>query len=90
MASLIYHANCRSLANRPGAKHFRAGGPPDIHSVLLVVEGGPVTLDVVGQAIEKNTPVVVVEGSGRAADILAYAWRMLHCEKYNTFVLVSL
>lgn len=46
-----------------------------------VVEGGPVTLEVVAKAIEKRIPVVVVEGSGRAADILAYAWRMLHGER---------
>ncbi len=64
-----------------GAQYFRAGGPENIYSVLLVVEGGPVTLQVVQKSIENNLPVVVVEGSGRAADILSYAWRMLHCER---------
>ncbi len=25
-----------------------------------------------------GTPVVVMEGTGRVADLLAYAWRLLH------------
>lgn len=50
----------------------------NIFSVLLVVEGGPGTLTTAEQAIYEGTPVVVMEGSGRAADVLAYAWRFLH------------
>jgi len=46
--------------------------------VCLVVEGGPVTLKIVEEAIESNTPVVVIEGSGRMADVIAYAWRYLN------------
>ncbi len=71
-----------------GMKYFTNGGGSSdrIYSVLLVVEGGPVTLQVVGQAVENNTPVVVIEGSGRAADLIAYAWRILHCEKYIQFI----
>ena len=30
------------------------------------------------QALRSRTPVVVMEGSGRAADVLSYAWRLLH------------
>eukprot|EP00048_Salpingoeca_helianthica_P009388 m.134912 g.134912 ORF g.134912 m.134912 type:complete len:1743 (+) comp14855_c0_seq3:157-5385(+) len=48
------------------------------HSVVLVVEGGPVTLEVVQQAVHSRVPVVVIEGSGRAADLVALAWRYLH------------
>ena len=43
--------------------------------VLLVLEGGPGTLETVHQAIHNNTPSVIVKGSGRAADILAYAYQ---------------
>ncbi|KAL4228805.1 Transient receptor putative cation channel subfamily M member 2 [Mactra antiquata] len=43
--------------------------------VLLVLEGGPGTLQTVHQAIQNNTPAVIVKGSGRAADILAYAYQ---------------
>ena len=51
-----------------------------IFAVVLVVEGGPGTLDTVKKAIECRTPVLIMEGSGRAADVLAYAWRYLHDE----------
>ncbi|XP_052803076.1 transient receptor potential cation channel subfamily M member 2-like [Mya arenaria] len=42
--------------------------------ILLVLEGGSGTLETVHQAILNNTPTVVVKSSGRAADILAYAY----------------
>ncbi|XP_060065040.1 transient receptor potential cation channel subfamily M member-like 2 [Ylistrum balloti] len=42
--------------------------------VLLVVEGGPNTIETVLNAVCKNTPTVVVKGSGKAADIIAYAY----------------
>lgn len=43
--------------------------------VLLVLEGGPGTLETAHQAVANNTPIVIVQGSGRAADILAYAYQ---------------
>ena len=49
-----------------------------IFSVVLVVEGGPGTLSTVKHAIKARTPVLILEGSGRCADVLAYAWRFLH------------
>ncbi|XP_033748450.1 transient receptor potential cation channel subfamily M member-like 2 [Pecten maximus] len=42
--------------------------------VLLVVEGGPNTIETVLNAVCKNTPTVVVKGSGKAADIIGYAY----------------
>lgn len=48
------------------------------YAVLLVVEGGPVTLQVVSEAVYSRVPVVVIEGSGRVADLIALAWRYLH------------
>ncbi|RDD39507.1 Transient receptor potential cation channel subfamily M member 2 [Trichoplax sp. H2] len=42
--------------------------------VCVVLEGGPNTMATVHAAIEQNTPGVVVAGSGRAANILAYAY----------------
>lgn len=47
---------------------------------MLVVEGGPNTLKSVKNAINSKLPVVLVEGSGRAADLLAFAYRFLHDE----------
>lgn len=41
--------------------------------VLLVIEGGHDAIDDVSKSVEHNTPVVLCEGTGRAADLLAYA-----------------
>ena len=50
----------------------------NVQSVLLTVGGGHNTLQQVQLAILFGNPVVVVDGSGRAADCLTYAWRFLH------------
>ena len=45
----------------------------DITRVMLVLEGGPNTLQTAHGAMKKKTPVVVLAGSGRAADLIAKA-----------------
>lgn len=42
--------------------------------VMLVLEGGVNTLLTVAEATEKHTPVVVISGSGRAADLIAWCY----------------
>lgn len=42
--------------------------------VLLVLEGGPNTIRTMSELIKKKIPAVVVEGSGRAADVVAFAY----------------
>ena len=44
--------------------------------VLLMLEGGENTLATAAEAIESNTPVVVIQGSGRCADLIAYAYKV--------------
>ena len=44
-----------------------------VPSVLLVLEGGQGTLKTVRATINKNIPVVVIAGSGRAADLIDFA-----------------
>jgi prophage tail gpP-like protein len=44
-----------------------------VPTVLLVLEGGQGTLKTVRETISKNIPVVVIAGSGRAADLIDYA-----------------
>ncbi|KAG8543185.1 hypothetical protein GDO81_025277 [Engystomops pustulosus] len=39
--------------------------------VCVVLEGGPGTLDTIYNAMNNNTPCVIVEGSGRVADVIA-------------------
>jgi len=41
--------------------------------VLLVLEGGMNTLKTAREAIVNNTPVIVIAGSGRAADFIDFA-----------------
>ena len=42
--------------------------------VMLVVEGGVNTMTTVSQAIEQNIPVLVLNGSGRAADFISVGY----------------
>jgi len=42
--------------------------------VVLVLEGGHNTLNTAYQAIKTETPVLVMAGSGRAADFIASAY----------------
>ncbi|XP_033624226.1 transient receptor potential cation channel subfamily M member-like 2 isoform X2 [Asterias rubens] len=55
----------------------KVAGNPDVSVpiVCVVVEGGPNTIATVFEAIMNGTPAVIVAGSGRAADILAFAFQ---------------
>ncbi|CAI9542481.1 unnamed protein product [Staurois parvus] len=46
-------------------------GETAIKTVCVVLEGGPGTLDTIYNSMCNNTPCVIVEGSGRVADIIA-------------------
>ncbi|XP_065798979.1 transient receptor potential cation channel subfamily M member 2 isoform X3 [Muntiacus reevesi] len=49
----------------------RGGVAIKIPIVCVVLEGGPGTLNTIYNAISNGTPCVVVEGSGRVADVIA-------------------
>lgn len=42
--------------------------------VLLVLEGGPNTVQTMYELIKKKVPAVVIDGSGRAANVVAFAY----------------
>ncbi|ESO89164.1 hypothetical protein LOTGIDRAFT_229069 [Lottia gigantea] len=44
--------------------------------VLLVVEGGINTMKTVLETLRRNTPVVVINGTGRCADLIAYGYKL--------------
>jgi transient receptor potential cation channel subfamily M protein 2 len=48
----------------------------NIPVVLLVLEGGVNTLRTATSAINNSTPVVVIQGSGRAADFIAKGYNV--------------
>ena len=43
--------------------------------VLVVVEGGTDAIKDARKSLHQKTPVVLCEGTGRAADIMAYAFK---------------
>jgi SLOG in TRPM len=49
--------------------------------VLVLVEGGYDAIDDVHTSLENKVPVVVCAGTGRAADIIAYAYDHMIVEK---------
>eukprot|EP00004_Rigifila_ramosa_P001681 TRINITY_DN11674_c0_g1_i3.p1 TRINITY_DN11674_c0_g1~~TRINITY_DN11674_c0_g1_i3.p1 ORF type:complete len:1459 (+),score=322.92 TRINITY_DN11674_c0_g1_i3:452-4378(+) len=52
---------------------------PDIPIACVVIQGGPGTIDTVFAAVKNQTPVVVLDGTGQAAEMIAFAhhhvWR---------------
>lgn len=46
-----------------------------VPAVMLVVDGGQGTLKTVSEAVAKGMPVVTIKGSGRAADLIAEAYK---------------
>lgn len=60
--------------------------------VTIVIQGGIGTLDTAYSAVLAETPLVVIDGSGQAADILAYAWNFTHSTdaKYSTYTVNGL
>jgi hypothetical protein len=49
-------------------------GGEGIPLVLIVVEGGRDAIDDAKTSLEQNIPVILCEGTGRAADILVYGF----------------
>ena len=52
-------------------------GAIGIPVVILCLEGGPGTIKQMAEAIKKGTPAVVIDGSGRAADVVCFAYKHL-------------
>ncbi|CAF1533648.1 unnamed protein product, partial [Rotaria sp. Silwood1] len=46
--------------------------------IQILIEGGPSSLLTVVEAVMHETPVVVIEGTGRAANFIAKAYRALY------------
>ena len=44
-----------------------------VPNVVILVEGGVGSMKTVFESLKANTPVVVIKGSGRAADYIAMA-----------------
>lgn len=68
-----------------------AAGAIGVPVVLLVLEGGPNTVRTMCELIKKKIPAVVVDGSGRAADVVAYAYShtIKKCEGKNAINIID-
>ncbi|KXJ17084.1 Transient receptor potential cation channel trpm [Exaiptasia diaphana] len=68
-----------SLENAISKRKMSSETKHGIPVVLLVLEGGPNTIRTVLESVTRSpaVPVVIAEGSGRAADILAFAHRFI-------------
>ena len=53
--------------------------------VTVVLEGGEEALEAVKESVEHGIPAVVVEGTHRAADLLAFAHNNCECVRYAIF-----
>lgn len=53
--------------------------------ILLIVEGGPKTFEIALESVRKNIPVLVIEGSGKAADFISKGYKL--SEDKTRFVL---
>eukprot|EP00049_Salpingoeca_infusionum_P018811 m.358873 g.358873 ORF g.358873 m.358873 type:complete len:1618 (-) comp18327_c0_seq1:37-4890(-) len=64
----------------------------DAPVVTIVIQGGPGTLKTAYVAVTNGTPIIVVDGSGLAADVLAYAYNFLHSSlsKYSGYTIDDL
>ena len=58
--------------------HFCKEGGMGKHVVLVVVEGGTDAISDVSRSLKQKIPAVLCEGTGRAADILSYAYNHFH------------
>lgn len=91
---LFGNFRCSSLARKVGLSSFLNSiiffCAPAV--VTVVIQGGPNTLKTAVESVKAGNPIVVIAGSGQAADILAYAWNYLHSglSQYSTYTLKSL
>jgi hypothetical protein len=64
-----------------------SGSIVDVPIVVLVLEGGPGTFDTVLSSVKNGSPCVFMEGSGRCADLFAYAISKLTIKEQNSEIL---
>eukprot|EP00049_Salpingoeca_infusionum_P015657 m.306405 g.306405 ORF g.306405 m.306405 type:complete len:1729 (-) comp15922_c0_seq1:74-5260(-) len=70
----------REIAFRGRFEEYAAKGY-SCPAITIVVQGGPGTLDTALASIKANHPILVIDGSGQVADLLAYAYNFLHSTK---------
>ena len=72
---LFYGDFLKLLIAKTSNKSDEQGSLEDIPVITLLIEGGTTSLEKVRESLDMKIPCVIMEGSGRAADIVAYAWK---------------
>eukprot|EP00049_Salpingoeca_infusionum_P011776 m.206413 g.206413 ORF g.206413 m.206413 type:complete len:1623 (-) comp15024_c0_seq3:196-5064(-) len=55
----------------------------DCPAVTIVVQGGPGTLDTAIASVKAKNPIVVIDGSGLVADLIAYTYHFLYSNDHR-------
>ena len=79
-----YEHQLRERHGCPGLSFFlMCFAPLTCHAVVvIVIQGGPGTIKTALNAKRRATAIVIIEGSGKAADLLSYAWAFLHSPSF--------
>ena len=70
---ITFAENLKKLDLHPGFINFFQG--LGIPIVTLLLEGGIDAIRIIKDRLKEGIAAVIIEGSGRAADIIAYAYR---------------
>ena len=69
----LFYNDFLKLLIAKSSKNSDERGGLDIPVITLLIEGGPTSIEKLHDSLDIKIPCVIMEGSGRAADILAYA-----------------
>ncbi|XP_048256759.1 transient receptor potential cation channel subfamily M member 2-like isoform X1 [Haliotis rufescens] len=75
-AEIKFRTKLESFISRKVETGVSESQSVNVPNVLIVVEGGLNTMRTVSESIQRNTPVVVIEGSGRAAEYIALGYKL--------------
>ena len=76
----LFYGDFLNLLSSKESKSEERGGL-DIPVITLLIEGGTTSIEKLHDSLERKIPCVIMEGSGRAADIVAYALNNTSADK---------
>ncbi|XP_005091977.2 transient receptor potential cation channel subfamily M member-like 2 [Aplysia californica] len=75
-AEIKFRSELESYISKVGTTGVSESQVISVPVVLIVVEGGVGTMETVFESLNRHTPVVVINGSGRAADYISLAYNL--------------
>ncbi|CAF4040031.1 unnamed protein product, partial [Rotaria sordida] len=74
----------RAQIEQESRKVTQQGQTDMIPIVQILIEGGVSSILTVCESIEAKTPVIVIDGTGRAADLIAHEYKLLYGEQIRS------